>query len=85
MRPTLKQLCDINTGELRLLTHYEASKKIIDACIEKRSELAERLHKARLNDHDSYKVVSLLTAKIKYLNKAIESRTNDYNEMMEDW
>ena len=84
MRPTLKQLCDINTGELRLLPHHKASKKIIDACIEKRSELAERLHRARLNDHDSYKVVSLLTAKIKYLNKAIESRMADYNEMFED-
>ena len=82
MRPTLKQLADINTHEMQLLPYYEASKRIIDLLIQKRTELADELHKARLNDHDSYEVVSVLTSHIKYLEKAISARTQDFEEMM---
>ena len=82
MRINLKELCGIDSIELRTLTHPEASKKIIDACIAEKDRLAIELNYIITNDKDGYEELSAINYKIMYLDRAINSRTQDYEEMM---
>lgn len=81
-RPTIKELCGLDTHTLIGLPIEIATKTIIDALKDKKKELAIELHQAYTNSHNDHECVSALNYHIKYLDKAIEARTQDYEEMM---
>jgi len=80
MRLSLKELCGIEVKELMLLTHKEASEKIIDACYAEQIIIAKQIHDARSNPSTSYEHLSSIIIKYQYLDKAIEARISDYEE-----
>ena len=82
MRPQITELCNINPRELRLLTHEQASLKIIDALKDSKREMALELHKICSSDKKDYDILSSINYKIMYIDKAIEARVQDYEEMM---
>lgn len=81
MRPSLSSLCEINPAELRLLSHEQASKKIIDALKKSKEELALDLMAICAGSNSSYEDLSALNYKVMYIDKAISSRQQDYEEM----
>jgi len=81
MRLSLKELCGIEVKELMLLTHKEASEKIIDACYAEQIIIAKQiLESERSNPATSYEHLSSISIKYQYLDKAIEARISDYEE-----
>lgn len=81
-RPTIKALCGFDTSTLIGLPIEEASKQIVNALLEKKKELAEELNEVHKARQYGYDYVATLNSKIMYIDKAIESRTQDYDEMM---
>lgn len=82
MRPPLSELCEINPKELRLLSHEQASLKILDALKESRHKLSNELMEICSSENSDYESLSALNYKVMYIDRAIESRTQDYEEMM---
>lgn len=79
MRPNLRELCGIDPQELKLLPHYEAEQRIIDACFDARDNLAEKInliHKGEICGS-----LSRANFEYMYLDKAISGRVQDYELM----
>ncbi len=81
MRISLKELCGIDTRPLKIFQHSEVSKMIIDACIDKKQELADELKTIGEDPMANYENVAAINNHIKYLNKAINARIQDYEDM----
>lgn len=81
MRPDLTELCGINPKELMLLPHYEAEKKIIDACYIKRDELANKMDAMHKGEGVEADDLDITTFEYMYLDKAITGRVQDYELM----
>ena len=82
MRPKLSELCKIKPHELRLLSHEEASLKIINLLKESRAEIALELKAYLERMCKDYDYLSSLNWKLQYIDRTIESREQDYEEMM---
>lgn len=81
-RPTIKALCGFDTSTLIGKPIEEASKEIVNALLEKKKELATELNEVHKTRKYGYDYVSTINTKIMYIDKAIEARTQDYDEMM---
>lgn len=81
-RPTIFELCGLDTCTLQGVSHPEATIRIINALKTKRDEVANALCKAHINDGTGYERTCRLNTKLMYLDKAIEARTQDYEEMV---
>ncbi len=81
MRISLKELCGIDTETLKVHQHHEASKIIIDACIDKKQELADELRVIELDSIENDKKCILNKNHIEYLDEAINARIQDYEDM----
>lgn len=81
-RPSIFELCGFDTTTLIDLPHPEALLKIISAMKVKRNSLAVELHQTHLDDTTGYEEVCKINTRMMYLDKAIEARTQDYEEML---
>lgn len=81
-RPTTFELCGLITRTLIATPYPKALLKTISAMKSKRNELALKLHQAHIDDATGYETVCKLNTKMMYLDRAIEARTQDYEEMM---
>ncbi len=81
MRLSLKELCGIDTETLKVHQHHEASRIIIDACIDKKQELADEPRTIGEDPMANYESVAAINNHIKYLDKAINARIQDYEDM----
>ncbi len=81
MRIPLEELCGIDTETLKYIPHCTSSKMIIDACIDKKQELADELKTIGEDPMANYENVAAINNHIKYLDKAINARIQDYEDM----
>lgn len=81
-RPTTFELCGLDTTTLIGLQYHEALAEIISAMKKKRNGLAVRLYNAHMNDATGYEEVCKINTKMMYLDRAIEARSQDYEEMV---
>jgi len=81
-RPSLKKLCGIDTSKLQDKLHPEALKEIISSLKDERTSVAVQLYFAGKSANYGYEKICELNTKLMYLDKAIGSRTQDYEEMM---
>lgn len=81
-RPTIEELCGLDTRNLKNLPHHEASRIIIGELIKEKANLAAELRHGRFSDVSDYDSLAGMSNRIKYLIKAIEVRTAEYEMMM---
>ncbi len=81
MRISLKELCGIDTETLKVHQHHEASKIIIDACIDKKQELTDELKVIGLDTVGNRNKRVLIKNHIEYLDIEINKRIQDYEDM----
>lgn len=81
IRPSIKELCGLDANTLIGLPHEVATKKIIDALQVRKEELAKELRQVHLDKDYGYEYVSAINQKLLYVNKAIDARTKDFNEI----
>ena len=82
-RPTIKELCGLETCTLIGLPTEVVQMKIIGSLLDAKRECANDLFNSYGKIDTGYEKVCRLSTKIKYLDKAISARTQDYEEMME--
>lgn len=80
MRPRLSELIDININALKDQPHHEASITIINALKEAKDNLSQKLLSADYTK--GYEELSEINYTIMYLDKAINSRQQDYEELI---
>ena len=82
MRPKLSELCDINPQDLRTIKYEDAVLYIITELKASKVKLVDELMDYADRLHKDYDYLSTLNWKIQYLDRTIESRTQDYEEMI---
>lgn len=82
MRPTIQDLCGMTTKGLQTKTKLNADMTIIAGLKMERIKLAEDIRDSRFDEDVTYEELAGAQMRLKYLDKAINARTQDIEEMM---
>ena len=82
MRPTIKELYNIDATTLRGVPEEKALQIKIDAATARKKKLSDEITVLYNKGTMSYEVVSAINAQIKYLDKTLDGLNKDLEEVM---